>query len=269
MTQVLIPVKALPNCMRHGIRMMWEVCQVMIMAVNATITLWQIRMSPMMEVWNHLQLQVWEVLWKSCSFLALNIFIYDVNYDYIWFRLWLFLTWIMIIFAVLYEYFMYIFRLIIQGLVFQRGKNIPKLGKKWRGLRCTRVVVFYLRKIWVAIIHHFCQAMRRRLKGGGGALILIMRERLMKKSFEIMMNKLMIKRVGRYGSKIRFLLELEEGQKNKIRLMWKKSWIGLVREYMTFWNIWSKIVDFSWIIFANYLTWLAHVISICTFTNLN
>ena len=106
----------------------------------------------------------------------------------------------------------------------------------------------------MAIIHHFCQAMRRRLKGGGGALILIMIERLMKKSIEIMMNKLMIKRVGRYGSKIRFLLELEEGQKNKIRLMWKKSWIGLVREYMTFWNIWSKIVDFSWIIFANYLT---------------
>ena len=108
MTQVWIAVKALPSWRRHGIRMQLSVWQVIVLAVNAKIRLWQRRMSPMMEVWNHLHLQVCEVWCKSYSYLVLNIFTDDVDYDYLWCQLWLFLTWTIMIFVVLYVCVLYI-----------------------------------------------------------------------------------------------------------------------------------------------------------------
>ena len=161
--------------------MQCAVWQVIILAVNSKIRLWQRRMSPMMEVWNHLHLQVCEVWCKSYSYLALNIFIDDVDYDYLWCRSWLFLMWINI-FDDEYEYFWrelwwsvslflsmwcMFYILILQGPIPQRENQQFEVDKKWRGLSCTWVVVFPLRKIWVTRIHNLCQGTRRRLKEGG------------------------------------------------------------------------------------------------------
>ena len=46
----------------------------------------------MMEVRHHLHLQVCEDLCDCYSYLMLNIFIDDVDYDYFWCQFWLFLT---------------------------------------------------------------------------------------------------------------------------------------------------------------------------------
>ena len=133
----------------------------------------------MMEVWNHLHLQVCEFWCEFYSYLLLNIFINDVDYDYFWCGLWLFLTWI-IIFDVDYGYFWSelwwylllfvsmwctIYLLILQGLISRREKQQFKVEKKWRGLRCDWVVLFALRKTWVDKINHLCQEMRRRMEG--------------------------------------------------------------------------------------------------------
>ena len=180
MTHVWISVKALPNCRSRGIQLHWEVWQVIILAVNETIRLWQRRMSPMMEVWNHPYLKICKVWCKCYSHLSLNIFIDYVDYDCFWCQLWLFLTWI-IIFDTNYDYFGRIlwwylsfflsmwcifYLLIIQGLISQRENQQSEVNKRLRLLMCTWVVVFPLRKIWVTGIHHMCQETRIRLKGG-------------------------------------------------------------------------------------------------------
>ena len=177
MTQVWISVKALPHWRRHGSWLQWAVSQVTMLDVNATARLWHRWKIPMTEVWNHLNLQVCEVWCKFYSYLALNIFTDDVNYDYFWCGLWLFFTWF-ITFDVDYDYFWrglwwslslfmsmwcITYPLIIRGLISRRENQQFEFNKNWRGLRCTWVVLFYLRKMWLTRIHHLCQAMSRRL----------------------------------------------------------------------------------------------------------
>ena len=168
--------------------------------------LWQRRMIPIMEVWNHLHLQVREVWCKFYSYLALNIFIDDVDYDCLLCGLWLFLTWI-IIFYVDYDYlqrelwwylpfFMsmwcIIYILIIQRLISGRENQQFEVDKKWRGSRCAWVVLFDLRKIWVARIHHLCQAMRGRTKGASVYVIKI--EHMIKNRQVLLMKRVILKK---------------------------------------------------------------------------
>ena len=145
---IWIAIKALPHCRRHGIRLQWSVWQVIIMEVNATTRLWQRRNSPMMEVWNHILLQVCEVRCKCYSYLELNIFIVDVDYDffmwiviifdtnyYLWCGLWLFLTWFMMIFVVIHVYAMYSLYLNYSGTDTKKRKITVWSRKKLKRIK--------------------------------------------------------------------------------------------------------------------------------------
>ena len=143
MTQLWISLKALPHWTRHGIWLVWSLWQVIMLSVNEIMTLWHRQMSLIMEVWNHLHLQLCEVWSKSYSFLDSNIFIYDVYSDCLWCILWLFLTLIMIIFVVISIYVMYISLLILQGLIFQRENKKSKVDKIWKGLRSLDFWCFF------------------------------------------------------------------------------------------------------------------------------
>ena len=117
---IWIAVKALPYWRVHGSRLQWVVLQVIILSMNTTKILWQRWKSPIMEVWNHLHLQVCGVwcefshIWRLIySLMMWIVIIIDMDYDffdmnyYLWCGLWLFLTVIMMIFVVLYVYVMY------------------------------------------------------------------------------------------------------------------------------------------------------------------
>ena len=129
MTQVWIYAKPFQNFNRNGIRILWSVWQVIIMAVNATVTLLQIRMSPMMEVGNHLFLQVYEVICESYSFSRLIyifmmwiIIIFDVDYFYFRRELW----WSLLFFLSMWCIY---FHFILQSLIFQKIKQTMRSQK--------------------------------------------------------------------------------------------------------------------------------------------
>ena len=133
MIKVWISVKSLHHWRSNGSQLQWAVWQVIILALNAKIRLLQRRMSTMTEVWNHLHFQVCEIWCESYAFLAVNIFIYDINYDYFWREL-LSLMSNMIIFEVDYDdicrYFclcgVYILSLNSSGTDIPNIKNSPK-----------------------------------------------------------------------------------------------------------------------------------------------
>ena len=83
-TKVWVPVKTLHYWNRQGSQILIPVWQVIMLVVNAKMTFWQRRRSLMIELWNHLNLQVCQFRCQSYSFLTLIISIYDVDYGNLW-----------------------------------------------------------------------------------------------------------------------------------------------------------------------------------------
>ena len=187
----------------------------------------------MIEVWNHIHLQLFEVRCQSYSFLTLIIFIHDVDYDHLWRWLCLFKMWIMIISVKISIYVTYFFLFVLQVLIFQIEKKHWKVEKQWRVLRCSWVGVCAMRIIWERKVNNMCQ--ERSIKVRWGEFMITNREG---KCNTNEIKLIVIRRPKIYHVKKRkfrkwYLLGVKV-HKKKSRQEWcqiqvlKQSWIGIL-----------------------------------------